>query len=129
MAGLPDENMIDAAEALRSASYDGAIWSVNAPQMNVNLMRLSAGAGIPEHVNAELDVLLVFLEGEGELVCAGEGREVGPGIAAVIPAGLARSLRCTRGPLVYVSCHRQRGGLMPSDPRPRSDQQQRHGDG
>jgi quercetin dioxygenase-like cupin family protein len=111
--GLPPESVVDVAEALRHARYDGAIWSLNCEQLNVNLMRLSAGEGIPEHVNGELDVLLVVFEGAGELIVDGESHDLGPGLALVVPRGARRGLRCSKGPLVYLTAHRQRGGLMP----------------
>lgn len=111
--GLSPEYIVDVAEALRHARYDGAIWSLNCEQLNVNLMRLEAGAGIPEHVNGELDVLLAVFEGAGELAVDGEVHALGPGVALVIPRGARRALRALRGPLVYLSAHRQRGGLMP----------------
>lgn len=111
--GLPPENSVNVAEALRHATYDGAIWSLNCEQLNVNVMRLATGAGIPEHVNGELDVLLVIFEGVGELRVDGDLRVLEPGIVVGVPRGVRRAIRCLRGPLVYVTVHRQRGGLMP----------------
>ncbi len=111
---LPPENMADVGELLRHARHDGPIWSLNCEQLNVNLMRLSTGAGIPEHTNDALDVLLAVYEGEGELVVEGATHRLGPGVVVVVPRGARRGLRCLRGPLVYLTAHRQRGGLMPS---------------
>lgn len=110
---LAPEDVVDVAGVLRYARHDGAIWSRNSEDLNVNLMRLSAGAGIPEHVNGELDVLLVVFEGAGELRVDGTTHQLAPGIAVVIPRGVGRALHCVRGPLVYLTAHRQRGGLMP----------------
>lgn len=111
---MTPEYRVDVPEALRQAHYDGPIWSLNAEQLNVNLMRLSAGAGIPEHVNAELDVLLAVFEGRGELSVDGEAHELGPGVVVVVPRGARRGIRCLQGPLVYLTTHRQRGGLLPT---------------
>ncbi|MFV9506778.1 MAG: hypothetical protein AB4911_19685 [Oscillochloridaceae bacterium umkhey_bin13] len=33
--------------------------------------------------------------------------------AGVIPRGTRRSIRCHQGSLVYLTAHKQRGGLMP----------------
>lgn len=112
--GLSPEHSIDVAEALRHARYDGAIWSLNCEQLNVNLMRLSVGEGIPAHVNGELDVLLAVFEGAGELTVDGAAHALGPGVALVVPRGARRSIRCLQGPLVYLTTHKQRGGLMPT---------------
>lgn len=116
---LPPENLIDVADALRRAQADGPIWSVNSEQLNVNLVRLPAGESIAEHVNAELDVLLVVFEGLGELLVDGVVSRLAPGVAALIPAGRSRALRCAQGPLVYITCHRRRPGLLPTFPPPR----------
>ncbi len=107
------ENVINTGEAMRTVRHDGAIWSVNSEQMNVNLMRLRTGATIPEHVNADLDVLLAVYEGEGELMVEGTTVALEPGIVVVVPRLARRALRCLRGPLVFLTAHRQRGGLMP----------------
>ncbi len=111
---LPPENRMDVADALRHARYDGAIWSLNCDQLNTNLMRLSVGAGIPAHVNDDLDVLLVVFEGSGELQVGDAGSALEPGVAVVVPRGSRRVIRCLRGPLVYLTAHRQRGGLLPT---------------
>jgi len=111
--GLPPEHVIDVATIMHTATHDGAIWSVNSEQMNVNLMRLKTGATIPPHVNDELDVLLAVYEGEGELVVNESTVTLAAGIAVVVPRGLQRSLRCLRGPLVFLTVHRRRGGLQP----------------
>lgn len=112
--GMPPEYSVDIATALRHANYDGAIWSLNCEQLNINLMRLSTGAGIPEHINDALDVLFVVFEGEGELRVDNDTRLLGPGIVVVAPRGARRSLHCVSGPLVYLTTHRQRGGLLPT---------------
>jgi mannose-6-phosphate isomerase-like protein (cupin superfamily) len=111
--GLPPENVIDIAASLRQATSDGPIWSVNSEQLNVNLLRLPTGDGVAEHVNGEVDVVLVIFEGSGDLAVDGEIYSLGPGRVLVVPRGATRAMRCTAGPLIYLTCHR-RAGLMPS---------------
>jgi quercetin dioxygenase-like cupin family protein len=112
--GLPAENVIDIAASLRQSSNDGPIWSVTSEQLNVNLLRLPTGDGIAEHVNNEVDVVLVIFEGSGELIVDSATYSLGPGRVLVLPRGATRALHCTLGPLVYLTCHRRRAGLMPS---------------
>ena len=111
---LPPENMIDVAAALRQAGNDGPIWSANSEQLNVNLLRLPTGDTIAQHVNAEVDVTLVVFEGQGELVVDGAPYALGAGRMVLLPRGVSRGMRCTAGPLVYLTCHRRRAGLMPT---------------
>lgn len=108
------EDLVDVADVLRHVRYDGAVWSRNSEQLNVNVMRLSESAAIPEHVNSELDVLVAVFEGAGELLVDGAVLELVPGIVVVLPQGSRRAIRCVRGPLVYLTAHKQRGGLMPT---------------
>jgi len=112
--GLTPEHVIDIAAALRQAHNDGPIWSVNSEQLNVNLLRLPAGDGVAEHINNEVDVVLVVFEGDGDLTVDGATYPLGPGRVLVVPRGARRAMRCTAGPLVYLTCHRRRMGLMPS---------------
>jgi quercetin dioxygenase-like cupin family protein len=114
MMGLPPEHVIDIAAVLRQAGNDGPIWSITSEQLNVNLLRLPSGDGVAEHVNNEVDVLLVIMEGSGELVVDGVTYALSAGRALLAPRGARRRLHCTAGPLVYLTCHRRRGGLMPT---------------
>ncbi|HEU5013720.1 MAG TPA: cupin domain-containing protein [Roseiflexaceae bacterium] len=112
--GLPPENSIDVAAALRDVANDGPIWSVNSEQLNANLIRLPTGDGVAEHVNNEVDVALVIFEGRGQLTVDGAEYALHGGQVLVVPRGARRVIRCTAGPLVYLTCHRRRAGLMPS---------------
>jgi quercetin dioxygenase-like cupin family protein len=109
-----ENNIIDIAAALRGAGNDGPIWSVNSEQLNVNLLRLPPGDRIAEHVNDQVDVVIVVFEGTGELMVDGAAYPLRAGRALVVPRGARRGMRCTAGPLVYLTCHRRRPGLMPS---------------
>src|SRR4051794_26568935 len=73
---------------LAAASHDGPIWSSSGEQLNVNLIRLSRGAGIEAHINAELDVTIVVVQGEGLLTLDREERRVQAGDIVVIPRGM-----------------------------------------
>ena len=105
---------IDIASVLAHVQHDGPLTSITTSQLNVNLLRLAPGDVIAEHVNTEVDVLLVIVGGAGELVLDGMARPLHAGQIVVVPRGVARSLRCVAESLVYVSCHQRRAGLMPA---------------
>ena len=106
--------IIDPRALLASAAHDGPVWSLNSEQLNINLLRFGMGQGIAPHVNDEVDVLIVIVEGEGALTLGDEERPIRTGEAALIPRGARRGIRCTSGALAYLSCHRRRGGLIPA---------------
>jgi quercetin dioxygenase-like cupin family protein len=106
--------IIDSRALLLGAKHDGPIWSLNSEQLNINLLRFSTGEGIPPHINDEVDVLIIIVEGEGALTLGDEERPIRTGEAALIPRGARRAIRCTSSALAYLSCHRRRGGLIPA---------------
>ncbi|MEI6778903.1 MAG: cupin domain-containing protein [Chloroflexales bacterium] len=114
--GLPADLLINIAGALQGTEYDGPVYSANTEQLNVNLLRLADGASIPQHINDEVDVLVVVLQGTCKLIVDNEMTVLRPSMAAIIPRGRLRALRCTMGPLVYLTCHRRRAPLMPTVP-------------
>jgi quercetin dioxygenase-like cupin family protein len=99
---------------LAAASHDGPIWSSSGEQLNVNLIRLSGGAGIEAHINAELDVTIVVVQGQGRLTLDGTERQLDAGDIVVIPRGVRRAIASAGGVFAYVTCHRRRAALMPS---------------
>ncbi|HLZ68919.1 MAG TPA: cupin domain-containing protein [Dehalococcoidia bacterium] len=92
---------------------DGPAFSLSSGDLNVNLVRFDAGRGVPEHVNAELDVLLLGIAGQGVLEIEGVARPFGAGQLCLVPLGARRAIRSAGGPFAYLTCHRRRGGLMP----------------
>jgi mannose-6-phosphate isomerase-like protein (cupin superfamily) len=114
--GLPAELLIDVGEVLLGVEHDGPACSINSEQLNVNLLRLSQGASIPQHINEEVDVLFVVIQGTCKLIVDNQTTVLRTGMSAVVPCGYLRALRCTIGPLVYLTCHRRRAPLMPTMP-------------
>ena len=104
----------EATALLAGADHDGPLASVNAEQLHVNLIRLSAGAQIAEHVNAEVDVFIVVVAGEGVLTLDGKQHRVRGGNAIVIPRHMRRAIASAGGVFAYWTCHRRRAGLMPA---------------
>lgn len=111
---FPVPVIVDPDELLARAGHDGPVWSFNSEQMNINLLRLSAGAGIDAHVNHEVDVFGVVVAGKGVLVLEDEEQHLHAGQAFLIPRGMRRAIRSAGGDFAYLSCHRRRKALMPS---------------
>ncbi len=92
---------------------DGAIWSLTSTDLNMNLVRWQSG-GVAEHLNAEVDVLLVGVSGAGIITVDGVEHQLGPAVLCLVPKGARRSIRCVAAPFAYLTCHRRRGGLWPA---------------
>jgi quercetin dioxygenase-like cupin family protein len=114
--GAPQEtglNIVDLAAVARRAAEPGAAWTHQSDDLNVNLLVFATDQGVEEHINAEVDVLLVGIAGEGVVTVDGARRILRPGRAMVIAEGARRATRGLRAPFAYLTCHRRRAGLWP----------------
>lgn len=94
-----------------------ALWSDTSADLHINLLTFAAGDGVGEHVNAELDVLLVGVAGVGNVEIDRLAHPLRPGCAVLIPKGARRAIHSTEGPFSYLSCHRRRAMLWPANAR------------
>jgi quercetin dioxygenase-like cupin family protein len=79
----------------------------------VNLLVFASGEGVAEHVNSEVDVLVVGIAGAGAVKIDGVRQIMRTDQALVIPKGTKRSIQSMSDPFAYLSCHRRRGGFRP----------------
>ena len=107
-------NVVSLAELALAASQDGPAWSQTTDDLNVNLVVLRAGHSIAEHINREVDVLLVGIEGGGRVTIDGHASELNAGQLVIIPKGAARSTSPHGARFAYLTCHKRRAGLWPT---------------
>jgi quercetin dioxygenase-like cupin family protein/hemerythrin-like domain-containing protein len=90
----------------------GPLWSIETDDLNATLLVWDAGEGPPEHVNAELDVLILVLSGSATVTINGDPYATQAGDAIVLMKGSSR--RIVAGPhgVRYVSVHRRRAPLQ-----------------
>ncbi|MGH9065130.1 MAG: cupin domain-containing protein [Acidimicrobiales bacterium] len=104
--------VVELAVLSRGQSGNGVLWTLGrSSDLNVNLARLEPGAEVGEHVNTEVEVVLVALEGSGWVVVDDAAHPVEPASLAFVPRGARRAIRAGATPLVYLSIHRHREGL------------------
>jgi mannose-6-phosphate isomerase-like protein (cupin superfamily) len=105
---------VDLAALARDAAGRGPAWTLRSEDLDVNLLVFGAGEGVAEHVNGEVDVLLVGVAGEGVVAVDGRPHPLGAGQAVLIPKGARRSIRAAGERFAYLTCHRRRQGLWPT---------------
>jgi quercetin dioxygenase-like cupin family protein len=105
--------VVDLPAMVRAASGQGAAWTQRSEDLQVNLVVFPTGEGVAEHVNTEVDVLLVGIAGTGAVTIDGTRRILRAGLALVIPKGTNRSIESLSDPFAYLTCHRHRDGLWP----------------
>lgn len=100
-------------------SGSGVRWTLDpVGDLNVNLVRLDPDAGVETHVNREVDVVLVVVDGSGRLELERTGHDLVPEVLACIPKGTERSIRAGSRGLSYLTMHRRRPPLDISGVRP-----------
>jgi quercetin dioxygenase-like cupin family protein len=96
----------------------GVIWSLQESRdLNVNLVQFTEGEGVGDHVNDEVDVLLVGVSGSGEVRINGTLHCLSSGTLVLIPKGAQRSTRGTSANFAYMTVHQRRGPLKIRVPR------------
>lgn len=106
----PGQSAIADLADIDLAGPSGVVWALASPQLNANLVTLRAGDQIDEHVNNDVDVLVVTESGTGFVVIDGARTDVGPVSVVLIPRGARRSI-ATHAGLAYYSIHQRPAGL------------------
>src|SRR5215217_6733005 len=99
--------------AASAGERTGVIWALEGSgDLNANLVRFETGEGVGEHVNDDVDVLVVGAAGSGVVEENGEEHTLSQGTMIFVPRGARRSTRATSGDVAYLSIHRRRGPLQ-----------------
>ncbi|MFF9086185.1 cupin domain-containing protein [Streptomyces sp. NPDC014991] len=93
----------------------GVLWKLaeSGRQLDANVVRLAPGERITVHTEAQLDVLLLVVAGDGVLG-KGPSDEEEPlteGSLVWLPHGAPRGLSAGAGGLTYLTVHRRRPGM------------------
>jgi len=112
--GADTTGVVDFVAVAQKAVAQGAVWTRQSEDLNVNLLVFAAGEGVAEHVNTEVDVLLVGIAGAGTVAVDGKREMLRAGQSLVIPKGARCGTQGSSDRFVYLTCHRSRGGLWPS---------------
>lgn len=113
----PACELLDLAAAIASGG-SGAILARETEDLDLNLVRFTAGAGVGAHVNREVDVVLIALAGSGIVRIDDDEVTVAAGNALLIPKNSERSIRSRDdGEFAYLTVHRRRARLMPAPRR------------
>jgi quercetin dioxygenase-like cupin family protein len=101
------------------ADHGGPEWGTETEELNATILRWPPGAGPPEHVNEQRDVVLVVLAGDAVVEVDGEERAARAGDVVVLEKGRRRRITAGAEGVRYVTVHRRRGGLkIATLPRP-----------
>ena len=94
------------------ASAGGPVWGAASADLNATLLEWPAGKGPAEHVNGELDVLYVVLDGSATLTVDDDLKELEAGEATIVDKGARRALAAGAEGVRYLTAHVRREGLQ-----------------
>ena len=111
---MRDQRLVNLGDIAGSATgRSGVVWTLEGSgDLNANLVRFEAGGGVGEHVNDEVDVLVVGIAGSGSVSVDGEEHPLSNGVMVFVPRGASRSTRAASEGFAYLSVHRRRGPLQ-----------------
>jgi uncharacterized protein (DUF2249 family)/quercetin dioxygenase-like cupin family protein len=112
-AATPVPVQADLLEHIATVSHAGPQWAHESEDLDVTLLSWQGGKRLEAHINNEVDVVLLGVEGEGVVTINGAEHEVRPGVLLLIPKGCERAIVSTSQQFSYLSVHRRRRGLMP----------------
>lgn len=110
--------VVNLAEIAGSESAGGLSWALRGDDLNLNLLVFDAGDGVMEHVNHEVEVLIVGIAGDGVVRIDDRELPLRSGQLVLVPKSARRGTRATADGFSYLTCHRRRGGLIPTVSRP-----------
>ena len=97
---------------LLSREGQGPVWGLASADLNATLLVWPAGHQVPQHTNAERDVLLVVVEGAGLAVVDGRDHLLAVGQVLLVERGTSRSISAGASGIRYLSVHKRRGPLQ-----------------
>ena len=105
--------MLDDVLASATADERGALWRLAEPgrELDANVVRLAPDAGVDEHQEDTLDVLLVVIAGSGTLTAGEDTLKLAPSTVTWLPRTSRRALAAGPDGLTYLTVHRRRPGL------------------
>jgi quercetin dioxygenase-like cupin family protein len=92
----------------------GPLWGMQSEELNATLLEWPSGGGVAEHVNDELEVIVLVLAGSACVSLDGTAHALSAGSLLLVPRGCARSVSAGADGVRYLSVHRRRGPLLPS---------------
>lgn len=111
----PDEvDMADLAYLTQVSQSNGPQWGAESEDLNATLLTWRKGQGIDAHVNEEVDVLIVCIEGELIVTIDGLASALRKGHVVIVPKGASRSLAAVSDGASHLNVHRRKRKLIPS---------------
>ncbi len=101
----------------------GPLWATESDDLDCTFVAWGSGQGVVEHVNAEVDVVMVVLSGNGRVFLDGRSMDLAPGAVLMIPKDVSRAIQAGEGGVAYLNVHKRRKRLNLGNPADRIQNQ------
>jgi quercetin dioxygenase-like cupin family protein len=110
---MREQRSVNLGEVAGSATgREGVVWTLEGSgDLNANLVRFETGGGVGEHLNDDVDVVIVGISGLGSVRVDGGEHPLSNGVMVFVPRGAWRSTRAVSEDFAYLSVHRRRGPM------------------
>jgi uncharacterized protein (DUF2249 family)/quercetin dioxygenase-like cupin family protein len=103
---------VDLLAASHGTEHSGPQWAHECEDLDMTLLSWKNGRRIEPHINSEVDVVMIGIEGTGVVTVNGDMHEMRSGVALLVPKGAERAIEGTSERFSYLSVHRRRRGLV-----------------
>lgn len=104
---------VDLKALSHEATQGGPQWGLACEDLNATLLWWPDQHTIAPHINNEVDVLVVVIDGSGVIVVNGVENALHAGQTLLIPKGAERAIHSAAPSFCYLNIHRRRR-LMPT---------------
>jgi quercetin dioxygenase-like cupin family protein/hemerythrin len=111
---------VDLNYFIAAASHTGPVWSEECEDLDITLLRWAEREAIAEHINNEVDVIVVCLQGSGEVSVGETTHHLSSGMMVLIPKGQRRSFLAGSQGFAHLNIHKRRQRLQVGKQRPPS---------
>jgi quercetin dioxygenase-like cupin family protein len=108
----PDQDPPPRIDLAAPSSGRGPIDAIASHDLNVTLLAWPGLERTPEHINKELDVLIIVVSGSGTIEIDGHAHPLTPHQAILVEKGRRRRIHASADGIRYLSIHTARGGLQ-----------------
>ena len=115
-----DSSSANLVELLATDPSAGPLWAIESEDLDCTFVAWEGSKGVAVHCNAEVDVVMLVVSGQGTAMVGTETVNLSPGTVLLIPKGVERGVIANTR-LAYLNIHKRRKRLMPGslENRPR----------
>lgn len=100
-------------QVLQNLQGQGVNWTLeNSDELNINLVHLNPNEELGSHINSQVEVAVLVLQGQGLVTIESQSHELKPLSLILIPKETTRIIQASETGLDYLAIHKRKGLLQ-----------------